>query len=124
MEKGRVEKSGERTQVTDYVPTALLLLSILLLIVASFIPNKPAITNGLICVTLFAVGLVYTLIKNKNTKDGAEAIKAIDFETIGLLLGLFLMIGGITNMGVIDAAADLLSKLGGGDVFVLYTVIV
>lgn len=51
-------------------------------------------------------------------------IKAIDFETIGLLFGLFLTIGGITNMGVIDAAASLLAKLGGGNIFVLYTVIV
>ena len=29
-----------------------------------------------------------------------------------MLLGLFLVIGGITNMGVIDAAAELLAKLG------------
>jgi Na+/H+ antiporter NhaD/arsenite permease-like protein len=34
------------------------------------------------------------------------------------------MIGGISNMGVIDAAASLLAKMGGGNVFVLYTVIV
>ena len=34
------------------------------------------------------------------------------------------MIGGIKNMGVIDAAANLLASLGGGNVFVLYTVIV
>ena len=53
-----------------------------------------------------------------------SALKAVDFDTIGLLFGLFLIIGGITNMGVIDAAAKLLAKLGGGNVFVLYTVIV
>ena len=34
------------------------------------------------------------------------------------------MIGGIAEQGVIDAAAGLLAKLGGGNVFVLYTVIV
>lgn len=34
------------------------------------------------------------------------------------------MIGGITNMGVIDAAAGLLVKTGGGNVFLLYTIIV
>ena len=34
------------------------------------------------------------------------------------------MIGGITNMGVIDMLAGGLAKLGGGNVFVLYTVIV
>ena len=53
-----------------------------------------------------------------------DPLKAIDFETIGLLLGLFIMIGGIAEQGVIDAAANLLAKMGGGNVFVLYTVIV
>lgn len=123
-EKGIVEKNSERTKVTDYVPTVLLCLSILLLISASFIPNKPAITNGLICTSLFVVGLIYTCIKNKDIKVAVEPLKSIDFETIGLLLGLFLMIGGITNMGVIDMLAGGLAKLGGGNVFVLYTVIV
>ena len=123
-EKGRVEKSAERTKVTDYVPTALLAASILLLITASFIPGKPDITNGMICMTLFAVGLIYSCIKNRSFTAALEPIKSIDFETIGLLLGLFLMIGGITNMGVIDAAAGLLAQMGGGNVFLLYTVIV
>ena len=123
-EKGKIEKAAEKTVVTDYVPTYLLLGTIVLLIVASFIPNKPAITNGLICVALLVIGLIYNAIKTKSIKSVLEPIKAIDFETIGLLLGLFLIIGGITHMGVIDALAGLLAELGGGNVFVLYTVIV
>ncbi len=123
-EKNAIEKSGERTVVTDYVPTILLGASILFLIIASFIPEKPAITNGLICVAMFVVGLVYTCIKKKDIKAVVDPLKAIDFETIGLLLGLFLIIGGLTNMGVIDEVAGLLAKLGGGNPFLLYTVIV
>jgi Na+/H+ antiporter NhaD/arsenite permease-like protein len=123
-EKSKIEKSKEKTVVTDYVPPVLLLGTIVLLICASFIPNKPAITNGLICVTLLVIGLIYNTVKTKSIKSAWEPLKAIDFETIGLLLGLFLMIGGITHMGVIDAVAGLLANLGGGNVFVLYTVIV
>ena len=123
-EKAAVNTSGNRTEVTDYVPTVLLAGTIVLLIVASFIPNKPDITNGLICMVLLVIGVVYTYIKTKDISSVVGPMKAIDFETIGLLLGLFLIIGGITNMGVIDAAAGLLAKLGGGNVFVLYTVIV
>lgn len=123
-EKGKVEKNMPRTVVTDYVPTVLLLGTIVLLIAASFIPNKWEITNGLICVVLFAVGLVYNAFKHKKLSVVKEPILAIDFQTIGLLFGLFLMIGGISHMGVIDAAAGLLAKVGGGNVFLLYTVIV
>ena len=123
-EKAAIPKNAERTKVTDYVPSILLLGTIVLLIGASFIPNKPDITNGLICCTLLVIGLVYNFIRKKNVSAIVEPLKAIDFETIGLLLGLFIMIGGISEQGVIDAAANLLAQMGGGDVFVLYTVVV
>ncbi len=123
-EKDAIPKAEHRTQVTNYVPTVLLVGAILLLIIASFIPNKPAVTNGLICCVLLVIGLVYNFIQKRNLKAVVDPLKEIDFETIGLLLGLFLMIGGISAQGVIDAAANLLAKLGGGNIFVLYTVIV
>jgi Na+/H+ antiporter NhaD/arsenite permease-like protein len=123
-EKAPIPKTGERTKVTDYVPTILLTSVIVLLILASFIPNKPDITNGLICCLLLIIGLVYNLMQKKNASAVISPLKEIDFETIGLLLGLFLMIGGITQQGVIDAVANLLAKAGGGNIFLLYTVIV
>ncbi|MBE6757636.1 MAG: TRAP transporter large permease subunit [Ruminococcaceae bacterium] len=123
-EKAPIPKEAERTKVTDYVPAALLLGTIVLLIAASFVPNKPAVTNGVICCVLFAIGLVYHAVRSRSLKVMAAPLRAIDFETIGLLLGLFLMIGGIAEQGVIDAAANLLAQMGGGNVFVLYTVIV
>ncbi len=123
-EKELIPKTQTRTKVTDYVPSVLLVGAIVLLIVASFIPNKPSITNGLICCVLLVIGLVYNLARKKKLSAITSPLKAIDFETIGLLLGLFIMIGGISAMGVIDAIAGLLAKAGGGNIFLLYTVIV
>ena len=122
--KEPIPKSGTRTKVEDYVPSILLVGVIVLLIAASFIPNKPSVTNGLICCALLVIGLIYNFVKKKNLRAVIEPLKTIDFETIGLLLGLFIMIGGISEMGVISAIADLIVKVGGGNVFVLYTVIV
>jgi Na+/H+ antiporter NhaD/arsenite permease-like protein len=110
-EKQPVPKGAPRTVVTDYVPTVLLVGTIVLLVAASFIPNKPAITNGLICIGLMIIGVIYSTIKASGKEPLVSALKAVDFDTIGLLFGLFLIIGGITNMGVIDAAAKLLAKL-------------
>ena len=123
-EKALIPKTGHRTKVTNYVPSALLLGTIVLLILASFVPNKPDITNGLICCVLLVIGLIYNLAKKKAFSAVISPLKEIDFETIGLLLGLFLMIGGISEQGVIDAAANLLAQAGGGNLFLLYTVIV
>lgn len=121
-EKGKIPKV-DRTVVRDYVPTCLLLGAVLLLIVASFIPNTPGITNGLICCTFMVIGFIYTAIRYKDFDMIKEALKEIDFETIGLLMGLFLIIGGITNMGVIDSIAALLASTK-GSIFLIYTIIV
>ena len=123
-EKAPIPKATARTEVNDYVPTILLVGTIVLLICASFLPSKPDTTNGLICCALLVIGLVYNFAKKKNLDAVLGPIKAIDFETIGLLVGLFLMIGGISHMGVINALAQLLAKLGGGNVFLMYTIIV
>ncbi|MCR5824152.1 MAG: arsenic transporter [Lachnospiraceae bacterium] len=118
--------TAEKTPVKDMVPTWLLCGAIVLLIVASFIPNTPAITNGLICCSMFVVGLVYTAVRRKDEAKEVivNAFKEIDFQTIGLLVGLFLVIGGIREMGVIDWVADLMAKAGGNNVFLMYTIIV
>ena len=126
-DKDPIPKTGKMTEVTDFVPTWLLLGAIGLLICASFAPeswNLPAETNGLICCALLVVGLIYNYARNKTAESVLGPLKAIDLETLGLLVGLFLMIGGISNMGVIDALAQLLAKLGGGNVFLMYTIIV
>ncbi len=117
----------ERTKVKDYVPTWLLCGAVVLLIVASFVPIEfPETINGIICCSMFVVGIIYTLIKRKGEAKQVlvGAFKEIDFNTIGLLFGLFLVIAGINNMGVIEKIAELLSSVGGNSVFLIYTVIV
>ena len=123
-ETAAVEKAEARTKVTDYVPTLLLVLALILLIAASFIENKPAETNGYICVALMVIGLIFALAKSKKLSSIVGPLKEIDFTTIGILLGLFLLIGGLESTGVITAAAELLKNVGADNPFLLYTVIV
>ena len=123
-ENGKIPQSDEKVKVTDFVPSILLVGTILMLVGASFIPTKPDVTNGIICCGMLLIGMVYTLIRRKKLSSLLPPLRAIDFQTIGLLFGLFLMIGGITEQGVIAAMADLIAKIGEGSPFLLYTVIV
>ena len=116
-------ESRERTKVTDCFPSVLMVATVVLLIAASFIPNKPDITNGLICTVLMLIGMVHSVVHKWRPQAVTEMLKEIDFETILLLFGLFLVIGGITEQGVIDAVAKLFSKIGGGNLFLIYTLI-
>lgn len=115
--------AAERTKVTDYVPGALLLLTVAALIVASMFPNRPDLTNGLICTGIMLVGVIYHALRRRSFKAMLDPIREIDFETILLLFGLFIVIGGITEMGVVDAIADLFNRVAGGNIFVIYTLI-
>lgn len=114
----------DMTVVEDYFPTYLLSGTVLLLIVASFIPNTISIINGLICVSVFLIGLIRTLIVKKDKAQFLTALKEIDYFTLLLLGSLFIVIGGIENAGVIDDISALFVKLSGNNLFLIFTLIV
>ena len=124
----RTEKEKVREEVTaqvkDYVPTWLMLGTVLLLIIASQFENRPELTNGLICCGVALAGLVYELLRQKNGRLVLDVLKAVDYKTLILLAGLFLVIRGITEAGVIDAIARLFANVGGGSVLLTYVLIV
>jgi len=129
---------SERCTVEDRFPTWMLVLTVLCLIAVSFIPYKdaaaegrfykPDITNGLICVFFFLVGLVRRCLKEKSTKSVPAALAEMDLYTLGLLVGLFIVIGGIERAGIIRMIGEALAHLSGdgsrGSVFLVYSVIV
>ena len=102
-------ESGERTQVTDTVPTLLLVSTVTLLIIVSFVPEKPAVTNGVICVLLAAVGFLRKAGQRRSLAPLGQFFRELDGQTLLLLASLFVIIAGITRAGVIDASAACLS---------------
>ncbi|HRT69201.1 MAG TPA: SLC13 family permease [Bacilli bacterium] len=115
---------GERTVVKSYFPSVLLVGMVVLLIIASFLKNMPNEINGYICIGLFIIGLVWKLIKVKSIKEALQTLKEIDYFTLLLLAGLFVVIEGISKAGVIGEISKLLSSIGNGNVFLVYTIIV
>lgn len=121
-DKQHVESMG-RTKIEDYFPTILLVGIIVLLIIASFLPNMPENINGIICMVMFAIGLLKKLIVTKDISALKVAAVEIDYTTILLLTGLFIIIGGLVNVGVVDSIGNLFIKISDNP-FVIYTIIV
>lgn len=119
----KISHRGE-SKVKTKLPTIMLLLMITLLICASFIPNKPDTTNGLICMALAVLMVAADAVKDRELGDIRNSLNAVDYQTLLLLFGLFLVIEGVTQAGVIDLLADLIASVGGSSKFILYTVIV
>ena len=122
-ERGAIPET-ELTEVEDLFPTWLLLATVLLLIAVSFVPGKPAVTNGLICLTLFVIGAVRAFAKARSFRPVRHALAEIDYQTLLLLAGLFLVIQGITRAGIIDDISALFLRVGRGNLFVMYSLIV
>nr|MBO4517696.1 anion permease [Clostridia bacterium] len=112
-------------KIKSIVPTVLLTANILTLIAVSFIPagDKPAITNGLICIIFAALALVFTAVKYRRA-GVFGCVKDVDFSTVFFLIFLFIIISTVEKVGIISDISDLFKKLGGKNVFLLYTVIV
>lgn len=117
-------KAEVTTVVEDHVPTVLMVGVVAALIFASQFENKPEITNGLICIGFGLFGCVYTMLKEKSGDVWKRAVKSVDFNTLLLLIGLFIVIEGINEAGVIDAIAGVFVKVGGNSLFLMYTLIV
>ena len=123
-----------KTKVEDYVPTYLLIGTVVALVAVSFIPYKsaatpgefykPDITNGLICIVFFLIGALREIFIKKNKAVILKDIKEIDYYTIVLLTCLFVVIGGIKSAGVIDVIGGAIAKLGAGSPFIVFTIIV
>lgn len=112
------------TEVHDYVPSFLMIAVVGGLIFASQFENKPDLTNGFICIGVALIGMIYEFVREKNTDVFKRCVKAVDYQTLLLLIGLFIVIQGITNAGVIDAIANLFMKVGGNSLLLMYVLIV
>ena len=111
----REVEAAKDVRVKDYFPCIMLIVLVITLIGASFIPNKPDITNGLICMILSLFVMFVDAGKHKTTNRILADLKSIDYQTLLLLLGLFL---------VIEDFSRLIVRVGGNNIFVLYTIIV
>jgi len=120
------------TQVEDYFPSVLMVGTVLLLIAASFIPEPKGgfllslynMRSGLVCLALFLIGLVRACLREKSANPFKRVMAEMDYQTLLLLFGLFMVIEGIRSAGVIDLIAQLFYKFGGNNPFMLYTAIV
>lgn len=120
------------TEVSDLFPSYLMIATVLLLIAASFIPepSEPGLAalyslrSGLICVAVCIAGIVRNCLRNHSGRCLKAVAREMDYDTLLLLFGLFIVIEGIKAAGVIDAIAELFYLIAGDEPFVLYSLIV
>ncbi len=120
------------TEVEDDVPTALLLLTVGLLIAASFLPEPSGgvlhllytLRSGLVCMGLCLFGAARACWRSRSLRPLGETARALDYDTLLLLFSLFILLEGVGKAGVIDAAAQLFHRSRRRAAFRLYVLLV
>ena len=120
------------TKVEDDVPTALLLLTVGLLIAASFLPEPSGgvlhllytLRSGLVCMGLCLFGVARACWRSRSLAPLGKTARALDYDTLLLLFSLFILLEGVSKAGVIDAAARLFHSAAGDEPLRLYLLLV
>ena len=120
------------TVVDDYFPSYLMLGVVLMLILVSFLPQPEegalktlyGLRSGLSCLLFAMIGLVRASVRERSAAPFRRALRGLDFDTLLLLFGLFIVIEGIRSAGVIDAVAALFHRAAGNSPLTLFVLLV
>ncbi len=105
----------EKEDVISWVPLGLLLLMIFGLAAISFMSSELGYASGTLVVALGAAGLVwYRFFQKKNGKEVLKLVKELDWETIFFLIGIFIVVGAVSETGLLQEFADFLARITGG----------
>ena len=123
---GRVKEKAqiEKDTAISYVPLILLLLMIFGLAGISFFSTELGYSSGCLVLGLGIIGLLwYKFCQNKNASELWTLVKELDWETIFFLIGIFVVVGAISETGLLQDFAVFIEKLIGGNVFLGFILI-
>ena len=125
-ELGKVRLDFTVEKVVSWVPTALLVGMVLGLAAISFASAGGLhASSGILCLALALAGLAWlVLVRKEPLKAARDLLKRLDWETILFLVGIFIVIGAIGDIGLLDDLARILSSIVGGQVVIGFVVIV
>ncbi len=109
-------------KVQSWVPALILAVLIFALAFSSFIDSGFSYMAGIICVIAGALALIWQKVAFKGSI--IKGLKSLDWETTFFLVGIFIIVGGLSVTGWISIFSEYLSGLIGGNIFLGYTAIV
>ena len=123
--KAKEKANVDRENVISYLPLWLLLIMIFGLAVISFLTPELGYSSGCFVLGLGIIGLVwYKLIQKKNRSEVWTLVKELDWETIFFLIGIFVVVGAISETGLLNDFALWLAHVTGGSKFLGFMLII
>ena len=115
----------EKEKSLSMVPSWLLILMIALLAAASFVYGGISLASGLVVVILAAAGLVwYRYVRKESVEKVLQLVKSLDWDTTFFLVGIFVAVGAVSSVGLLEDFAAFLSRIIGTNVLLGFVLIV
>ncbi|MBP3620165.1 MAG: anion permease [Lachnospiraceae bacterium] len=102
------------TNMKDFVVSSVIfMLAVVLLVTHSMTHLSVAFIGTFIAIiTLLAAG-----------KDIVYLLKKVDYKTLLFFVGLFMVVGGLEQTGVLEIIAEFIGRVSGGNVFLMVSII-
>lgn len=121
---GKNKVDVEKSRVISLVPLILLVLMIAGLAAISFYETTFEYMTGSYVLGLGLLGIVwYRFLQRKTAADVKMIVKGLDWETIFMLAGIFIVVGAIQEIGLLDDLAKALTKFAGDSKFLGFFII-
>ena len=122
--KAKEKASVDKEPVISYLPLWLLLIMIGGLAVISFMSTELGYSSGCFVLGLGIIGLLwYRFNQKKERSEIWTLVKELDWETIAFLIGIFVVVGAISETGLLDDFALWLAHVTGGSKFAGFVLI-
>jgi len=119
---GKQKITVDRERIISFFPTVLLLLMIIVLAICSFLHIE---YSGAFVMILGIAGLIwFYAVRKEGFQKTAVMVKNLDWETIGFLIGIFIVIGTISETGLLEDFALFLRGIIGGNKLLGFFVII
>jgi Na+/H+ antiporter NhaD/arsenite permease-like protein len=114
----------EKETILSMVPAWLLILMIVGLAATSFIYGGISLAAGLVVVFLALAGLAwYRWIRKESAGKVVGLVKHLDWDTVFFLVGIFVAVGAIASVGILEEFADFLAGIIGTHVLLGFVLI-
>ncbi|MFP3043131.1 citrate transporter [Treponema primitia] len=110
--KGGTKVEIEQEKILTIVPSVLLILMILGLASCSFIYGGISLASGLLVMILGIAGILwYKFIRRESVEKVRDLIKGLDWDTVLFLIGIFVVVGAVAEVGLLDDFSAFLSSI-------------
>ena len=103
------------TDRTGFILSTLIFLIAIVLLVSHSATHLTVATIGVFVaiLTIFVAG-----------RDSMEVLKKVDYKTLWFFIGLFVVVGGLEETGILEMIAGFIEKLSGGNAYIMIAIII